>query len=231
MKSETSSSHLLDLFFPHTCVGCDSALVKGEELICIVCSLDMPFTRQHDMALNQAELRLLGRFDYKAATSLLYFLKSGKVQRMMHYLKYHGNKEVGTHFGTVLATQLRASERFKDVEYVVPVPLHPRKKKSRGFNQSEVIAKAMEEHGFKVEERALERVMDSESQTRKVMSERWENVKEIFQLRHGDALRGKKVLLLDDVLTTGATLEACARQLLQVDGIELYVATIACAEH
>lgn len=233
MKPFIRLSHLLDIFYPRTCVGCDTALMKGEELICAGCTLDMPYTRMHDMNPNAVEMRLFGRCDFKAATSLLYFVKSGKVQRMMHQLKYQGNRDVGLHFGQKLALQLNSSDRFSEVEFVVPVPLHPRKRKSRGFNQSEVIAQGMEAHGYTLIPHALSRIEDSESQTRKNMSERWDNVKEIFQLSSGqaDRLRGKKVLLLDDVLTTGATLEACARQLLRVDGIELYIATIACAEH
>ena len=185
----------------------------------------------HDMEFNVMESRLMGRFEFKAATSLLFFAKNGKVQRMMHQLKYEGNDEVGRWMGRFLAEELQQSQRFIDIEFVVPVPLHPRKLKSRGYNQVEVIANGMEERGFIVFDDTLRRVHDNASQTRKSMTERWENVQNVFALNGGDRLRGKKVLLLDDVLTTGATLEACARELLKIDGIELYVATIACAEY
>jgi ComF family protein len=150
---------------------------------------------------------------------------------MLHELKYLGAKEVGVYLGKSLAETLQNSERFAGVEYVVPVPLHPRRQKSRGYNQSEVIAQGMEEKGFHVLPQALKRLHNNASQTRKTMAERYVNVQQVFALNKSDMLRGKKVLLLDDVLTTGATLEACAKELLKIDGIELYVATIACAEY
>lgn len=225
------SLHILDLFYPSVCVGCSNTLLSGEDLLCLECLFDMPFTRMHDLAYNTVEMRLYGRFEFTAATSLLFFMKNGKVQRMLHELKYLGGKEVGIYLGKQLAEALQASERFLGLEYVVPVPLHPRRQKERGYNQSEIIAEGMEEKGFHIVPHALERLHNNASQTRKNMTERYKNVQQVFACARTDMLRGKKVLLLDDILTTGATLEACAKELLKVDGIELFVATIACAEH
>lgn len=177
------------------------------------------------------ESRLMGRFEFKAATSLLFFLKNGKVQRMMHQLKYEQNQDIGRLMGRMLADQLRESERFREIDHVVPVPLHPRKQKIRGFNQSITIAEGMVDRGYLLLPKALKRLHDNVSQTRKSMSERWENVKNIFELDNAGHLRGKKILLLDDVLTTGATLEACSQAMNGIDGLELYIATIACAEY
>ncbi len=227
----TRSRDLLDLFYPRTCAGCSNTLLTGEDIVCLECLFDMPYSRMHDLAFNTIEMRLYGRFEFKAATSLLFFVKNGKVQRMLHELKYLGAKEVGIYLGRSLADTLQSSMRFADVEYVVPVPLHPRRLKERGYNQSEIIAQGMEEKGYIIIPQALKRSHNNASQTRKSMAERFLNVQQVFALDRTDMLRGKKVLLLDDVLTTGATLEACAKELLKIDGIELYVATIACAEY
>lgn len=225
------SQHLLDLFYPRTCAGCSNTLLTGEDIVCLECLFDMPYTQMHDLSFNTIEMRLYGRFEFQAATSLFFFVKNGKVQRMLHELKYMGAKEVGRYLGMALAEALQSSQRFSGVEYVVPVPLHPRRQKERGFNQSEVIAEGMEEKGYLIIPQALKRLHNNASQTRKSMAERYQNVQQVFTLDRSDMLRGKKVLLLDDVLTTGATLEACAKELLKIDGIELYVATIACAEY
>lgn len=222
--------HLFNLFFPSTCASCATSLLKGEEILCLSCQLDLPYTRMHDLPFNAMELRLFGRFRFEAATALFFFVKAGRVQRMIHELKYLGGQEIGHYLGRRLADALRDSERFAEVDIVVSVPLHPHKKKVRGYNQVEEIAIGMEERGYSLLSDALVRLHDNESQTRKTMAERWENVEHVFKLNHGDRLKGKKVLLLDDVLTTGATLEACARELLKVEGIKLYVATVACAE-
>jgi len=227
----TRPQHLLDLFYPRTCSGCSNTLLSGEDTVCLECLLDMPYTQMHDLAFNTIEMRLYGRFDFEAATSLLFFVKNGKVQRMLHELKYLGAKEVGRYLGRALGEALQSSVRFADVEYVVPVPLHPRREKERGYNQSEIIAEGMEEKGYLIIPQALKRLHNNASQTRKSMTERYENVQQVFALGKTDILRGKKVLLLDDVLTTGATLEACAKELLKIDGLELYVATVACAEY
>lgn len=223
--------HVLDLFYPTICAGCSEALVGGEQVLCLSCSLDLPFTRFHDDQDNVVEQRLKGRFEFEAASSLLFFHKKGRVQQMLHSLKYHRNEAAGLFMGRLLADELRASDRFATVESVVPVPLHPRKLKVRGYNQSDVIAQGMEERGFIKRENALQRLHDNSSQTRKDTFQRWKNVEGIFDLGDGSGLQGKHVLLLDDVLTTGATLEACAKALLKIPDIKLYVATVACAEH
>lgn len=228
---KVSSSQLANLFFPDNCPGCGTAMHQGEKDLCIGCLFDMPFTRMHDLHFNSMEMRLHGRFPFTAATALLFFMKDGKVQRMIHRLKYHGDKEIGRYLGRMLAQTLQGSARFADIDWVVPVPLHPRKRKARGFNQVDILAQGMEERGYISAPHALRRVENSVSQTSKNMMERWENVNGIFALNDVNLLRGKKVLLLDDVLTTGATLEACASELMKIEGIQLYVATIACAEY
>ncbi|NNC82697.1 MAG: ComF family protein [Flavobacteriales bacterium] len=230
MKALQAHIPLLDLFYPTPCSACSTPLLRGEELICLSCRMDMPYARIHDMSYNAIETRLMGRFPFEAATSLLYFVKNGRVQHLMHRLKYEGHREVGEWMGASLAEELLSSERFHAMDYLIPVPLHPRKKKMRGYNQSEVIAQGMEQKGYGKLKHALKRVVDNTSQTRKDSLERWANVQDVFELDDSRELEGKRLLLLDDVMTTGATLEACANQLIKVDGVRLYVATIACAE-
>lgn len=222
--------NILDLFYPTACAGCDNTLMAGEAVICLSCQLDMPYAQMEDMVHNVMEMRLMGRFPFEAACSLLFFLKEGKVQRMMHELKYMGNTEVGEMLGAQLAKRLRASERYAGVDLVVPVPIHPRKRQKRGYNQAEIIARGMEEQGFVLRPHALKRLHNNASQTRKSMKERFDNVQQVFALDDTEGLAGQRILLLDDVLTTGATLEASAQQLLQLPGVSIYVATIACAE-
>ena len=185
----------------------------------------------HDQEGNIIEKRLAGRFPFKAATSLLFFHKSGKVQRMLHELKYKGNEAVGKILGAMLADELHNSKRFSDIDYIIPVPIHPHKKRTRGYNQAEIIAMGMEERGYLIRPHALKRNIHRMSQTRSGIYDRFQNVADIFGLMNAEGLEEKRVLLLDDVLTTGATLEACAKHLLTIPGLELTVATIACTEH
>ena len=220
-----------ELFYPALCTGCESTLNKGENEFCTHCLLDLPLTRMHDQEGNIIEQRLAGRFAFIAATSLLFFHKSGRVQLMLHALKYKSNREVGMLLGKMLADELLASKRFSGIDFIIPVPVHPKKEKIRGYNQAEVIGEGMEERGFFMKPHALTKVVNNSSQTRSGIYVRYKNVADIFGLGETQGLEGKKILLLDDVLTTGATLEACARLLLQIPDIELFVATLACTEH
>ena len=185
----TRTRHLLDLFYPSTCAGCSNTLLTGEDILCLECLFDMPYTRMHDLAFNTIEMRLYGRFEFHAATSLLFFMKNGKVQRMLHELKYLKAKDVGIYLGKALAVALQSSERFAGIEYVVPVPLHPRRQKERGYNQAEVIGQGMEEKGYMMMPHVLKRLHNNASQTRKSMTERYENVQQVFALGKSDLLR------------------------------------------
>jgi ComF family protein len=231
MPNYKAAKYLFDLFYPKICMSCGEALKLQENIICLKCELRLPKTGFHMHEDNPVSRVFWGRIDISAATSFLFFSKQGRVQSLIHNLKYKGQKDVGTKLGFLLGEDLKESPLFSDIDYVIAVPLHPKKLRKRGYNQSmaiaEGIAKSQEIRVFG----GLRRRIHSSTQTKKTRYERWQNVKDIFELTDSDQLRNKKVLLVDDVLTTGATLEACASNLMEVDGIRVCVATLAYANN
>lgn len=220
---------LLSLFYPKICISCQAHLSTQEELICLACELHLPKTMYAQYAENPVEKLFWGRAKVKAAASIYYFNKGDGIQKMMHQLKYKNRKDVGRWFGKILALELLHSERFKDIDWIVPIPLHPKKEHLRGFNQSLMIAEGMEEEdGWKVVN-ALKRMENTASQTRKNKYERWLNVGRSFEVNPRHDLKDKNILLLDDVITTGATLEACIQVLERAGAKSVSVATVACA--
>ncbi|HNS16203.1 MAG TPA: phosphoribosyltransferase family protein [Bacteroidales bacterium] len=220
------------LVFPEVCAACGSPLVLNEHLICSSCLLHLPrtyFSRERDNPVSQV---FWGKLEVYSATALFLFKKGSGVQHLLHQLKYKGNREVGIYLGALLGDELLESELFNTVEAVVPVPLHPRKKRKRGYNQSEVVAEGIcRSLTACLDTRTLVRVQYSETQTKKSRYKRWENVRDIFTVTSDTHLAGKHVLLVDDVLTTGSTMEACAGALLKIPQLILSIACIAFATH
>ncbi len=222
---------LLHLLFPPACAACGETLLEGENCLCLSCLADLPRTQFHREAENPVSRIFWGRAPIFRATSLFFFTKGSKYQRMMHCFKYDGGKEIGLILGQALGHDLSSVPDFSDIQAVLPVPLHPGKQKKRGYNQSEWIAKGVA-HGLqtRVETRALLRVRASETQTRKSRFDRWTNVKDIFSLGEtAHTLENAHLLLVDDVLTTGATLEACVHVLEEIPGVRISIATLATA--
>lgn len=218
----------LNLIFPKLCCACNQALLKNEKIICTSCVVSLPKTNFHKDLENPVNKIFWGRVPIEMATSFYLFSKEGKVQHLLHQLKYKGIKEVGSVIGKLFGQDLKQSNYFKDLHYIIPVPLHKKKLKKRGYNQSEWIAKGLSEAmEIPINLDTLYRKVDSKTQTKKSRYKRWENVGEIFDVADGK-LDNKSVLLVDDVLTTGATIEACAQVLIQ-HGCKVYVATIAYA--
>lgn len=220
------------LVFPEVCAACGDSLVMNERMLCTSCLLHLPrtfFSKERDNPVSQV---FWGRIAVYSATALYFFRKGSGVQHLLHQLKYKGNREAGIFLGSLLGDELKQSDLFNTVEVVVPVPLHPRKQRKRGYNQSEVIAEGIcLPLSVRVETKTLVRLHHSETQTRKARYKRWENVRDVFGIRSPDNLAGKHVLIVDDVLTTGSTLEACGRTLLTIPDLTLSVACIAFATH
>lgn len=218
------------LLFPNLCIACGRGLLKGEELLCTFCFFHLPKTWFHNDDENPVSKTFWGRVDIAHATACFYFTKGNNVQQMLHELKYKKNKPVGIYIGRYYGRELKDHYGFGTVEVVVPVPLHPKKKRKRGYNQSEMFAGGLcDTMQIKMETKCLVRKTASETQTRKSRFSRWENVKDIFVVKNQDRLIGKHILLVDDVITTGATMEACILALSQIPGSKISVAAIAYA--
>jgi ComF family protein len=223
---------LFSLFFPDLCQGCGQPLIKGEETICTICHFHLPKTYFHNDPDNPLNKVFWGRVNLEAVASYVYFQKGSTVQHLLHQLKYKGKQEIGLRIGKWYGQDLKYADVFKDTELVIPVPLHPSKLRKRGYNQSRMFAEGLTAvMSAKIEDRCLYRKVDSKTQTRKTRYNRWENVENIFAVRNPGKLQGRRILLVDDVMTTGATLEACAQALLEVPGVKVSVATIAYASY
>lgn len=221
----------LELIFPTLCVTCGNRLVTQEKFLCIDCWLDLPVTNFHLYSGNKVEQLFWGRVKIEQATALFSFSKGSNYQHLIHFIKYKGMKELGFETGKRLGILLSESAGFSSVDYIVPVPLHPKKEKMRGYNQSEWIAKGISESmKIPVSLDNLRRNLHTSTQTRKNRFERWENVENIFEATRPEEFEGKHILLVDDVVTTGSTLESCAFQLLQINKVKVSIATLAFAD-
>lgn len=220
----------ISLLYPELCAGCMRSLYEHEELICTHCLYHLPVTNFHLDAKNAAGKQLWGRVQVTAVASYLYYVKGTAVQNVLHQLKYFKKPEIASMLGKRYGAVLAASP-FIDADLLVPVPLHPKKLKKRGYNQSEFFAKGLsEQFGLPVESANLIRHTRTESQTTKRRYERYENMKDIFEVLEPSAFAFKHLILVDDVLTTGATIEACANKLLQIPGVRVSVLTLAYAK-
>jgi ComF family protein len=227
---QEAAGDLFSLFFPNLCLGCGKPLIRGEEVVCSICHFHLPKTYFHNDPENPLNRVFWGRVNIEAVAAYLYFHKGSSVQHLLHQLKYKNRPEIGVRIGKWYGLELRQADVFRDTELIVPVPLHPRKFRRRGYNQSEAFAeglatvmKAEQETG------CLFRKIDSKTQTRKARYNRWENVENIFAVNHPERIKGHHILLVDDVITTGATLESCAHALLAIQGVKVSIATIAYA--
>lgn len=221
----------ISLLFPRCCVVCGRPLAKGEECICAMCNINLPRTNYHLQKDNQVEQLFWGKIPLERATSFFFYRKGSDFRQILHQLKYGGQKEIGAIMGRYMASELTVSGFFEGIDVIIPVPLHKRKQRIRGYNQSEWIARGISAvTGICIDTEVIVRRKHTDTQTRKSTFERWENVDGIFELHHAESLKGKHLLVVDDVLTTGATTVACASRLMEIEGVRICVLTLAVAE-
>lgn len=221
---------LLSLCYPRSCCACADPLLEGEEVICYPCRQDLPRTNYHLVPGNPVLAAFAGRAALDRAASFLFFSKGGKTQNLMHALKYKGRREVGHYLGRLAVAEWSEGYFFREWDAVIPVPLHPRKERQRGYNQAQVLAQGVAQAaGLKLRDQVLYRPLRTATQTRKGRYERWLNVQKAFALAPAPDLVGASILLVDDVLTTGATLEGCIQSLQDLRPRKLGIFTLAYA--
>jgi ComF family protein len=209
----------IGLLYPNLCGGCLRPIYFGESIICTSCLFEIPYTDDHLNLENRVAKQFWARIQFDAAMSLLQFKKGTRVQNMLHQLKYKGKKELGHLLGTMIGDKLLISVLYKDIDLIIPVPMHKKKLYTRGYNQSLCIAEGIAQVlGCPVSHDALQKVKETATQTHKGRLSRNENMASVFEVVAPFKLQGKHILLVDDVITTGATIEAC--------GIELWLAGI-----
>lgn len=220
-------SDFFSLIFPRVCQSCRTPLLKGEQTICTKCIATLPYTRYWEYNDNPVAQKFWGQVDIVAATSLLHFRKGTKIRKLVHLLKYKGNTDVGYKLGLLLGSNIKQNSHFSDVDIVVAVPLHPKKQKKRGYNQSDFIADGVAEAlGATPMPNLIRRKQNNETQTRKNRVERYQNVRSIFEVLEPSLAAGKHILIVDDVITTGATVESCAAELLSSTSCKVSIASV-----
>ena len=220
--------NFLSLFYPNLCLACDQHLPTQSSEICLQCQAELPQTNFHHEKENPIIEKFWGRISIMHGTALYYFSKEGRVQHLIHQLKYDSKPQIGVQLGNILGTQLATSAFYQKIDCIIPVPLHSRKERIRGYNQSDAIAKGISQTLGKPWQRGiLRRIAYTETQTKKSLMERFENVETAFEVFQADKIKGKHLLLVDDVLTTGATIEACTLKLLAVEGVKVSIAVLS----
>lgn len=224
------SKDLINVIFSPTCMACGETLVGDEELICIECISHIPFTNFAEIPDNQLELLLEGTIPHVKAASLMYFEKGEVSQKIIHDIKYNNNLRLAYRFGRLLGSSIAASHRFDDIDMIVPVPLHLFRWLKRGYNQSHQISEGLSKtFAHPVKNFVLTRKRHTATQTHKSHTERQYNVAGAFGVRHPEKLKGKHLLLVDDVITTGSTVKGCYSALSEIEGIRVSVASLALA--
>ncbi len=220
----------LSLLFPRICYGCGNHLLRNENIICTECYVVIPRTDYHKNRENPVEQLFWGRCKIEAAAAFSYYNRGSRIRNLIHYLKYKGIKDIGFELGRIYGLSLKYSGYTDTIDFIIPVPLHPAKQRSRGFNQSELIADGISDAtGIQVNIKAVVRTVSSSTQTKRSRYERWVNVEGIFSVTDPDSIRGRHILLIDDVITTGSTMESCVNEILKTEGVKVSVAALAYA--
>ena len=219
---------LFNVFFPKYCVTCGDEIDQNRALICLDCLTGLPLTDFSSWPKNRLEVSFKGRIRIEEATSLLYFHKKGLVQKLIHQLKYHGNQEIGTFIGAWLSEEMMLSNRFKTIDFIIPVPLHPDKEKQRGYNQVTTFALSLSKGlNIPMREDVLIKVSGTGTQTLRNRMQRNKSNENHFTIRQSQDLIHKHILVVDDIITSGATMEMCCGSFSQIEGLKISLACMA----
>jgi ComF family protein len=220
----------ISLLFPRLCYACGDHLRRNESLICTQCYVVIPRTKYHVENDNPVAKLFWGRCMIEKAAAFSFYNKGSRIRNLIHNLKYKGIKEIGYELGRIYGVSLKSSGFTDDIDLIIPVPLHISKKRKRGFNQSDIISEGLAiVTGLPVSTDSLARVSVSATQTKRSRYERWTNVEGIFEVTDPESIMNKHILLVDDVITTGSTIESCVNELLRVDGVKVSVVALAFA--
>ncbi len=222
----------LRVFFPNLCIGCANELLYSEKILCNFCSNDLPILKLDDYTNNNVTNSFYGRIKIEKAISFLSFNKKNTTQKLIHELKYNSRQDIGKYLGEWFAENLKKKTFMNNIDCIIPVPVHQKKMRKRGYNQITTFCKSLcSEFNIPIEVNVLTRAKNSTSQTSKNRLERSKTIKNDFVLINQERIEGKHVLLVDDVITTGATIEACCKELLKTDNLKISVLSIAFTEH
>lgn len=224
-------SDILQFLFPRYCWLCGVRLLKGEEHICLDCMQQLPRTQLHLVPHNEMEKLFWGLVPLQGSTAFFYYHRDDIASHVIYHLKYYGHPQVGEYLAACAAREIQQTSRFWDgIDYIVPVPLHPKRLRKRGYNQCDYIARGVSQvTDIPIRPNALQRIRSNNSQTTKGRVGRQESVQTLFELNRVEGLQNKHLLVVDDVCTTGSTLTAVLTVLLQIQGVKLSVFTLSLA--
>ena len=227
MLTELSDA-FLHLFYPMLCYACDETETNPEEKLCIRCLHDLPFTDYENIRDNPVEKLFWGRVEIGIVFATLYYHEKSSVQRIIHEIKYKHNPALAVHMGKLMGIRMQPITEVPTIDFCIPMPLHPKKMKRRGYNQAAELCKGIEmTTHLTMLEHALVRSKNTGTQTKKSRIARWDNVEEVFLVEDPIIIKGKHILLVDDVITTGASTEACAQSLFQAGASKVSIAGLA----
>ncbi|MGB3152894.1 MAG: ComF family protein [Maribacter sp.] len=216
------------LLLPIACFGCNVRLNRGEKLLCTVCRHQLPLTEYNFNVENGVDRIFYGRINIKKASSFLFFTENGIVKNLIHHLKYRSQEQIGEFLGDWYGQIIKENAFLEQIDFVIPVPLHKRKLKKRGYNQVALFAEKLASHlNAEYLENGLLKTANTRTQTKKSRLNRWHDNRSLYEVADSNILKNKKILLVDDVITTGATMEICGQVLKNIEGTSIYIASMA----
>lgn len=227
-KLTNIANDIVTLLLPRVCFGCNTKLYRGEQYLCTLCRHDLPLTEYTFNVENPIDRIFYGRINVKKANSFLFFTKQGIVKQLIHHLKYKGAEKIGSFIGDWFGKEIAKNNHLPQIDYVIPVPLHQKRYRSRGYNQTTLFAKALAKHlDSTYLDTALIKTANTKTQTKKSRWRRWQDNQQLYKTKNAQLLTNANILLVDDVITTGATMELCASELLEIPGTTVFIASMA----